>query len=58
LIQVLAPIDLDDELCFLTGEVSEVSIDRELAAELEATELPVAKYRPQLPFAVWSALAQ
>jgi hypothetical protein len=45
--EVLPTVELDDQLGFDTGEVSEVAADRMLAAELAAGELTVAQGVPQ-----------
>jgi hypothetical protein len=51
-LEVLATIDLDDQLGFEAGEVGEEWSDGMLSAELEAGKLAVAQVAPDQPFCV------
>jgi hypothetical protein len=50
--EVLASVEFDDQHRFDTSEVCEVPTDRTLATNLVATELPVAKRRPQASLSI------
>jgi hypothetical protein len=48
---VLSAVELHDEPCFKAGEIDEVSVDRNLATELEAVQSAAASPVDQLPLA-------
>jgi hypothetical protein len=45
-------IDLQDQHCPIAEEVSDVSPARDLSAEFETVQLPIAQLRPQASFAI------
>jgi hypothetical protein len=44
---VLAPIDLDNEACFKTSEISDVFSDRNLTPEFDPIESAITQFVPQ-----------
>ena len=57
-IQMLAAIDLDDQLRLRADEVGDVAGDRHLAPEAEAVELARAQALPEMPFGIGCGVAQ
>ena len=55
---MLSAVQFDDQLGFDTGEISEISIDRNLTAKLESIKLTIAQNRPELAFGVRLIAAQ
>ena len=58
LIHVLTAIEFDDQARLKAGEVGEIAIDGDLAAELEAVQLAIADGGPEPVFGVGGRLSQ
>ena len=52
LVEMLAPVQLDDELSVPAAEIGDVMVYGDLAPELESVELSVAKRSPELRLCV------
>ena len=55
---VLAAIELDDDRCFETNKIADVTTDLALAPELETVELASTQMLPQATFGFGSVFAE